>query len=99
MTMDDLTTLALCGFEEANLEPDDGLAAVARVVLNRARLKYQSDGGVRGTVFFPNAFSWTAWDMEGGAYVKVAHTPEAVDARAVDLLARAKRYPERWRRA
>lgn len=97
--MDDLTTLALNAFEEANLEPDDGLAAVCQVVLNRTRLKFQSDGTVTGTIFWPSAFSWTAWSMVGGKYEKVAHTPQEVQARAVDLLARAKMYAHPWARA
>ena len=37
--MTDEEILTLCAFEEANLEPDQGVAAVARVVLNRTKLK------------------------------------------------------------
>lgn len=97
--MDDLTTLALNAFQEANLESDDGLAAVCQVVLNRAKLHYQSDGTISGTVFHPNAFSWTAWSMVNGHYTKVAFTPEEVQARAADLLARAEMYTAPWKRA
>ena len=97
--MDDLTALALNGFSEANLEPDDGLAAVCRVVLNRARLHYQSHGDIQSTIFWPNAFSWTEFSMVGGKYEKVAFTPEEVQARAADLLERAKMYATAWARA
>lgn len=97
--MDDLNALALNGFQEANLEPDDGLAAVCQVVLNRAKLRYQSDGTIQGAVFWPNAFSWTSWSMVGGKYEKVAHTPQEVEARAADLLARAEMYSAAWNRA
>lgn len=97
--MDDLNALALNGFQEANLEPDDGLAAVCQVVLHRARLKYQSDGTIQSAIFWPNAFSWTSWSMVGGKYEKVAHTPQEVEARAADLLARAEMYKTPWARA
>lgn len=73
--------LALCVYEEARGEIDDGKAAVARVVLNRAKLKYASDGSIEGTILHPNAFSWTEFDMVGGVYTKVAHTPEEQAAR------------------
>jgi hypothetical protein len=68
--------LALCVFQEARGEIDDGKAAVARVVLNRTKLKYSSDGSVEGTILHPDAFSWTQFDMVDGKYVKVAQTPE-----------------------
>lgn len=97
--MDDLTALALNGFQEANLEPDDGVAAVCQVVLNRAKLRYQSDGTIQGAIFWPNAFSWTSWDMVNGHYTKVAFTSEEVEARAADLLARAEMYATAWARA
>lgn len=96
---DDLTVLALCAFEEANLEPDDGLAGVVRVVLNRARLKYQSDGTIQGAVYWPNAFSWTEWAMVDGRYVKLAHTPHEVAARSEALLRQAQAFGVRWARA
>jgi len=97
--IDDPVLLALCGFQEANLEPDDGLAAVVRVVLNRMRLKYQSDGTVRGAVYWPDAFSWTQWAMAGGHYVKVAHDAAQVAARSAALLDGAQAHPAAWTRA
>lgn len=97
--MTDSDALALCCFQEANLEPDDGLAAVARVVINRTNSKYQSHGTLQDTIWWPNAFSWTEWEMVNGKYTKVAFTPEEVAARAEDLLARAKLYTTAWARA
>lgn len=64
--------LALCVLQEAANQPDDGQAAVAKVVLNRTRMKYASDGSIEGTILHPNAFSWTEWEMVNRAYTKVA---------------------------
>lgn len=86
--------LALCVFEEARGEIDDGRAAVARVVLNRTKRKYQSDGSIEGTILHPAAFSWTQFDMVGGKYVKVAHTPEEQAERVRTCLAYAEGRPE-----
>lgn len=78
--------LALCVFQEAGNQPDDGKAAVAKVVLNRTRMKYGSDGTVEGTILRPNAFSWTEWEMQNRAYVKVAQTPAEQVMRVRSLL-------------
>lgn len=85
--------LALCVFQEARGEIDDGKAAVARVVLNRTKLKYASDGSIEGTVLHPAAFSWTEFDMVDGKYVKVAHTPDAQAERVRACLAQAVKSP------
>lgn len=92
VTADDAKWLTLCVYEEARGEPQDGKAAVARVVLDRTRRKppYASDGSIGGTIFWPNQFSWTSWDMIGGHYTKVAHTTQEVEARAATLCAKAK---------
>jgi spore germination cell wall hydrolase CwlJ-like protein len=79
---DDLAWLTLCVYEEARGEPQDGKAAVAQVVLNRMVHGYASDGSVKGTVLWPNQFSWTGYDMVRGRYTKVARTPAAREARA-----------------
>lgn len=97
--MTDADALALNCFQEANLEPLDGIAAIARVVLNRAALKYQSDGTIQGTIFHPAAFSWTQYAMVGGHYTKVAVTNADVAIRAADLLRQAKAYTTAWARA
>ena len=94
-----LEILALNAIEEANLEPDDGLAAVVQVVLNRARLKYNSPGDIAGTIKANLQFSWTENDWVDGYYVRVARTPAEVDARIAVRLARAKSYGKVWRRA
>lgn len=114
MTFNDPTELlALNGFQEANLEPLDGLAAVMLVTLNRRTLKYQSDGTLKGTVEHPLAFSWTQCTMEDEAvpahglisahheevYVKVAHTPEEIEARVAALLIQSQKYVTAWARA
>ncbi|MGH6955940.1 MAG: cell wall hydrolase [Caulobacteraceae bacterium] len=97
--MDDRDALALNAFQEANIEPDDGLAAVVRVTLNRVRLRYQSDGTVSSAVFWPDAFSWTAWEMVDGRYARVAWTAAEVAARAERLLGEAKAARPAWLRA
>ncbi len=97
--MDDRTILALNAFEEANLEPDDGVAAIVRVCLNRMARKYESDGTVAGTVFKHAQFSWAEFAMVDGHYTRVAFTPEEVQARATHLLAQAQAYAHAWSRA
>lgn len=70
--------LALCVYDEARGQPFEGQRAVARVVLNRARLKYSSDGTIKGTVLSPNQFSgfwFEAVAQKDGTwkYTRVAH--------------------------
>lgn len=96
--MTDDQALALCAFQEANLEPDAGVAAVVRVVLNRTELKYSSDGTVQGTIFMRDQFSWTQFAMVDGIYSKVAHTPQEVQLRAESLLNQATAYHSAWAR-
>lgn len=99
--MTDLELAALCGFEEANLEPDDGLAAVVQVILNRMRLRFQSDGTVEDTVFHGDgvAFSWAAFAMFLHQYKRVASGRPAIEARAAHLEQVAQGYPVAWGRA
>ena len=97
--MTDEEILTLCAFEEANLEPDQGVAAVARVVLNRTKLKYMSNGTIPGTVFRHDQFSWTEWTMVNGRYLEVAKTPEQVQERAQRLIEADQSYAKRWDRA
>ncbi len=94
--MTDADWLALCIYHEAMLEPADGKAAVARVVLNRTAMRYKSDGTIGGTVSAHNQFSWCEWDFVAGRYVRVAATPAAEMARVVRLLAAAKAIPAAW---
>jgi len=94
----DAEALALCAFQEANLEPDDGVAAVVRVILNRAALHYQSDGTIQGAVLHPASFSWTQYEMVDGHYIKVAFNSADTAERAADLLSRAKAYNRAWAR-
>lgn len=99
--MTDADLIALCAFEEANLEPDDGVAAVVRVILNRIAKRYQSDGTVPGTIFHGNgtAFSWAAFEMHAGHYGRVANGPDQIAARAAHLLTNAELYKSAWARA
>lgn len=99
--MTDADLLTLCAYREASIEPDDGLAAVVRVVLNRMARKYQSDGTMAGTVFGGNgcAFSWAAFDFVNGRYQRVASGLDQIEARAEHLLTICERYPAAWGRA
>ncbi len=94
--MNDLDWLTLNVFEEAAGEPQDGRAAVAKVTLNRAARHYQSDGTITGTILWPNAFSWVAFDMVNGHYTKVAFTRAEEEARALELFQRAKLHKLTW---
>jgi len=70
MTDEDLT--ALCVLEEAGGEIDDGKAAVARVIKNRMKLKFESDGTLFGTVLKYDQFSWAWFDFVSGQYRRIA---------------------------
>jgi len=91
--MDDLSLLALAVWDEARGESDDGKAAVARVILNRKRLRYSSDGTMVGTVLHKDQFSGFWFDMVDGHYTRVCHTLEEAEARAGTLLAEAIQSP------
>lgn len=99
--MTDADLIALCAFEEANTQPDDGLAAVVRVIKNRMARRYQSDGTVMGTVLAGNgvAFSWAAFAMFNLHYQRVASGLPAIEARAAHLEQVAQAYPAPWARA
>jgi spore germination cell wall hydrolase CwlJ-like protein len=99
--MTDQELIALCAFEEANLECDDGLAAVVRVIKNRMARKYQSDGTAQGTIYAGNgtAFSWAAFAMFNLHYQRVASGLPAIKARAVHLGQVATHYTAAWMRA
>lgn len=96
--MDDASLLALCAFQEAAGEPDDGVAAVARVVLNRMARRFTSDGTLAGTILAPDQFSWTEFEMIDGRYQRVCHSRAEVEARAEALLAKAMGLPAQWAR-
>lgn len=97
--MDDATALALNCFMEANLEPDDGLAAIARVVMNRVKHEYMGKTTAQEVIFAHDQFSWTEWDMLHGHYVQVAHGPEQQAKRAATLLSSAQSHGHAWARA
>lgn len=78
--------LALCVWSEARGETPDGKAAVARVVLNRRKRRYQSDGTIPGTVLWPNQFSGFWFNFIDGQYQRVCHTRAEAEARAAAML-------------
>jgi spore germination cell wall hydrolase CwlJ-like protein len=96
--MDDASLMTLCAFQEAAGECDDGVAAVARVIVNRMARRYASDGTVAGTVLAPDQFSWAAFEMVDGRYQRVCHSAEAVVQRAEALLAKAQALASQWAR-
>jgi spore germination cell wall hydrolase CwlJ-like protein len=87
MTEDDL--LALNVYKEAAGEIEEGRAAIARVVLNRAKRHYASDGTIPGVIFHPNAFSWLWFAFTGSppAYHRVNSTRAQAEATAARELA------------
>lgn len=80
--------LALNIVMEAGLEPEDGKAAIARVVKNRMALKFESDGTISGTVLKRDQFSWAWFEFVHGRYTRVCHTDGEAQARAEMLLAK-----------
>lgn len=88
--MDDATLLGLCIWSEAAGEPPAGRQAIAQVVMNRMRDRYESDGTIAGTVLYPNQFSGFWFDFVGGKYTRVCWTRQDAAARAQTLLLRAE---------
>lgn len=88
--MDDTTLMALCVWSEAAGESLLGKQAVAQVIMNRMRLKYESDGTVQGTVLYPNQFSGFWFAFVNNKYVRVAWTHDDAMHRAEAMLARAQ---------
>lgn len=88
MTDDDLLTL--CVLQEAGNQPMDGQAAIARVVMNRGRMRYSSDGSISSTILWPTQFSWCEFKMVGRVYTRVASGSAAVLARVERLMVTAK---------
>jgi len=59
MRLFDENNLAIaCIYAEARGEPYEGQCAIGEVIRTRARLKFQSDGTITGTVLAPYSFSW-----------------------------------------
>lgn len=56
--IDDDILAVLCIWAEARGESKAGKIAVAEVLLNRTRLRYNSDGTLAGTIFRDRQFSW-----------------------------------------
>jgi spore germination cell wall hydrolase CwlJ-like protein len=81
----DMDLLALCIYQEAGREIDDGKAAIARVIKNRIRLKFFSDGTLRDTIMRPSQFSWINFEMIKGKYTRVCTTMDQSVARVEEL--------------
>lgn len=94
--MDDRTLLAVCIADEAGREPHVGKVAVGRVVMNRVRLKFMSDGTIPGTVLRKDQFSGFYFEMGPQGYKRVASTVEQAQARAVEKLTRYKANAAVW---
>ena len=88
--------LTLCVIQEAGNQVADGMAGVARVVLNRTRLKYASDGTIAGTILGHDQFSWTEFAMRGGVYRRVATDGAQEMTRVASLMAEAKAERGAW---
>lgn len=95
--MTDADLLTLCVLQEAGGECLDGQAAVARVVLNRARLRFGCDGTIQGAILAHAQFSWTEYAYAEGAYRRVARDAAQQLARVTRLMAQAKADAVRWR--
>ncbi len=95
----DADLLTLCAYEEARNQPDDGVAAIARVVDNRVRLGYQDDGhSIAGAITKHAQFSWTEYDEGSAGYHQVAFGMAAELARIQQLLVVAKADKVQWAR-
>ena len=94
----DQQLLALCAFQEADGEPDDGVAAVVKVCLNRTRLHYASDGTIAGTILRHDQFSWTEWSMVNRVYQRVAEDPAQELSRVGQLLDVDEKAVAQWAR-
>jgi hypothetical protein len=79
LTDEDLAALNV--YQEADGEPDDGKAAVMRIVQNRIKKRYFSDGTILGTVLSKDQFSWAWFGFEtvhSGTATHVISTKEYV---------------------
>lgn len=95
--MDDRTLLAVCIADEAGNQPHEGKVAVGVVVMNRTRLRYESDGTISGTILRPNQFSGFYFAMMDGHYTRVASTVQQASQRADQKLATYSHSPGLWK--
>ena len=94
--MDAREVLAVCIVDEAANQAHAGRVAVGIVVMNRTRLKFQSDGSVLGTVLRKDQVSGFWFSMVAGKYTRVARTyPEAL-ARLAEKYRRYSAQPALW---
>jgi spore germination cell wall hydrolase CwlJ-like protein len=74
LNLSDKDLLTLCVFEEANLEPADGKAAIVKVLEERVRLHYMCNGTFADAIERRDQFSWVNWAMIAKHYTEVATT-------------------------
>jgi spore germination cell wall hydrolase CwlJ-like protein len=87
--MDQITLVCLTVWGEARGECKDGKAAVARVIDNRTKAKYSSDGSYENTCLRRWQFSEYWADMEDGEYKQVAFTIDEAKTNAEKMLNQA----------
>lgn len=92
----DINLFAVCIYDEARGEIDDGKFAVGRVLLNRAKLHFFSDGTVTGTVLRKDQFSGFWFQMVNGRYTRVCSTLDQAQALATKKIAAAANDPQHW---
>lgn len=94
----DVELLAGLIANEAGGQPHEGKVAVARVVMNRGRLKFFSDGTIKGTITHNMQFSglWCDWVPQHG-YQRIIWTEAGAYARLAALIAHYKLQPGLWR--
>lgn len=86
----------LCVIQEAGNQPAEGQGGVIRVIDNRMRLHYNSNGTVLGTIEGHDQFSWVTHAFASGHYETVARDGAQTAARVATLLAQAKAHTASW---
>lgn len=92
------TVLACLLMGEAAGEPLLGKAAVAKVVWNRAKLKFRSDGTISGAAFHPCDFDCFYYTYTSGVgYHRVSNTVAGAEAQCRSLLPTYIKLGATWR--
>jgi hypothetical protein len=81
------TALAVGIMGEAQGEPLLGKWAVAKVIWNRTKLRFSSDGTIKSTLFWDNQFDCFYYTFTPGqGYHRIAYTPAGAEEQAATLL-------------
>jgi len=94
--MDNETALAAVIADEASNQPHVGKVAVGRVIQNRTRLHFMSDGTIMGTILQPMQFSGLWCDFTNGHYGRVIFTHDAAAARLASKATNYAKSPGNW---